>query len=123
MTLPCRPGDEDRVNVVAEQVLGLLLHGARVQPAVRVEGRVGRGDEAAQLVGHARWSCGVSSGLGRISSTITMERIAVAANTLKITLSGTSRSRRMPKPQSARPPQLMLTRFMMPYPVARSCGR
>ena len=48
---------------------------------------------------------------------------AIPAKTPKMTSSGTCWSRRAPKPQSAKPPQLMLTRFMKPYPVARSSGR
>ena len=42
------------------------------------------------------------------------DRIAVLAKRPKITLIGTWLSRRAPKPQSANPPQLMLTRFMIP---------
>ena len=80
-------------------------------------------DEVGPHDVHPVCSCEVRSRRGRISRTRTTETTAAAAKTLKMTLSGTSRSRRTPKPQSARPPQLMLTRFMMPYPVARSSGR
>jgi hypothetical protein len=41
-----------------------------------------------------------------------MERTAALAKKPKMMLMGTSRSRRAPKPQSAGPAQLMLTRFI-----------
>src|SRR6187401_3557630 len=51
---------------------------------------------------------------GRIKSTMKTESRATPANTPKMTLSGTWRSRNAPKAQSPKPPQLMLTRFIMP---------
>lgn len=51
---------------------------------------------------------------GLIASTVATERIASAANPPKIAARDTSASRSTPKPQSAKPPQLMLTRFMIP---------
>ena len=51
---------------------------------------------------------------GLISRTRTMDTIATLAKMPKMPKSGTCRSRRRPKPQSAKPPQLMLTRFMIP---------
>ena len=51
---------------------------------------------------------------GRISSTINTESNATPANAPKMMFSGTWRSRSAPKAQSPKPPQLMLTKFMMP---------
>ena len=57
---------------------------------------------------------GSSSFAGRMQSTIATDNAAIRANAPKITGSETPRSRRKPKPQSAKPPQLMLTRFIKP---------
>ena len=55
-----------------------------------------------------------SACLGRISRTRAIDRRATVANIPKMASRGTRMSRRIPNPQSARPPQLMLTMFMMP---------
>ena len=55
-----------------------------------------------------------SSGRGRTRRTRTTETTAAAAKSPNVTSRGTCASRSAPKPQSAKPPQLMLTRFMMP---------
>src|SRR5262249_19690844 len=106
--------DEGGADAMAEEVLDLPLDDAEVQFAVGAKGGVGRGDEPLAFKVQGVGSPGLGSGRGRISRTRATEAIAVAANRLKMTLSGTCRSRSQPKPQSARPPQPMLTRFMIP---------
>jgi hypothetical protein len=51
---------------------------------------------------------------GRISRTIAAESNATPAKVPKMILSGTWRSLRTPKTQSAKPPKVMLTKFMIP---------
>lgn len=51
---------------------------------------------------------------GWMSSTSTTEITQALAKTPKMMLSGMARSRIAPKPQSAKPPQLMLTKFISP---------
>lgn len=59
---------------------------------------------------------------GRIHNIKPAAMRARAANIAKIPLSGICASRRLPNPQSAKPPQPMLTKFINPYPVARTEG-
>ena len=60
---------------------------------------------------------------GKLSSINPTDTPANPANTPNVTASGTPWSRSAPKTQSATPPQLMLTKFITPYPVARNPGR
>ena len=69
---------------------------------------------AAVLVAGCASLLTINSGFGRISNTNTAEKQAKPAKMPKISGNGTSRSRSTPNPQSAKPPQLMLTMFMTP---------
>ena len=117
----CAAADEGRGDAALQQMGGLLLDDGEVERAVRRERCVRRGDETVKwmdwfhfknqwVTGAGPWS--VSRGL--MSKTSTTDNTAALAKMPKMPKSGTCRSRRMPKPQSAKPPQLMLTRFMMP---------
>src|SRR5687768_16547384 len=122
MTLAGRPRDEDRLDGLRGKERCLSRNDLRRQRAVGVKRREDGGDELVERTDrfHSRSQCaaritGGSVSRGLIRSTSTIETSATLAKTLKIPKSGTWRSRSSPKPQSAKPPQLMLTRFMMPY--------
>ena len=111
--------DEGELHAVGEQVRALFPNHIEMERAVGVKRRVRGGDQAAQgsraFQDHdALGGTPASAVRGRMSSTSTTEMTAAPAKALKMTLSGMFASRIAPKPQSANPPQLMLTRFMTP---------
>ncbi len=131
VTFPRGAADENRAHAARRQMRRLGFHCGEIQRAVRMEGRVRGGGEAVKRnhgdheeeeeeegCGGVRkteiqaWSVSVKRGLMR--STSTTDTTAALAKTLKMPASGTCRSRMMPKPQSASPPALMLTKFMRP---------
>ena len=104
--------DEHGRDAFAAEEGGLLLDDAEVERAVGVERRVGGRAEAGELKGGHGQEVVLSR--GRIQSAMKMESKAIPAKTPKMRFSGMCWSRRAPKIQSAKPPQLMLTRFIRP---------
>ena len=104
--------DEDGRDAVATKKGGLLLDDGEVHRPVGMERRVGGRAEASELEGGHGQEVVLSR--GRMQSAMKMESKAMPAKTPKMRFSGMCRSRKTPKIQSAKPPQLMLTKFIRP---------
>ena len=106
--------DEGEADAVGPEVGGLRLHDVEAERAVRVERGVDGSDETGEGTLGLHGASRSSSGRGRTRRMRTTETIAAPEKMPKMTASGTRASRSAPKPQSANPPQLMLTKFIRP---------
>ena len=88
----------------------------RSERAVGVKGRVRRRHQLVKRTNRVIINLATvrKSGAAGSAAPARSRSTAALAKTPKMPNSGTWRSRSTPKPQSAKPPQLMLTRFMMP---------